>query len=150
MEKLYQVVINGMTYDILSEKDEEFIRKIETYVNGKVTATVFVEPIVSKEIDVPVKNISFINMPENLEVEWPADVENYNLTISGLWEYINSVQQENVTGYVDVAAYLDNKNVEELKPGEHIVPVTFNFTEDVSTDEELNVSVIFVVPEEGE
>ena len=47
MEKLYQVVINGMTYDILSEKDEEFIRKIETYVNGKVTAIMEQNPKVS-------------------------------------------------------------------------------------------------------
>lgn len=118
--------------------------------NGKITATVYVEPIVSRDLEVPIENIAFIGLPENFEVEWPADVENYSLTIYGLWEYINSVQQETITGYVDVAAYMAEKNMEELVQGEYIIPVTFNHTEDFSVDEELNASVKFVIPEEEE
>ena len=47
MEKLYQVVINGTTYDILSERSEEFIRNVESYVNGKLTSIIEANPKVS-------------------------------------------------------------------------------------------------------
>ncbi len=124
------------------------VRFADKSFNGKITVTAFVEPIVSKEIEVPVENIVFNNVPEGFEVEWPNDVENYSLTISGLWEYINSVQQETVTGYVDVAAYMAEMNMEELKEGEHIVPVTFMLSDDIIVDEQLNASVTFIIPDD--
>lgn len=69
MEKLYQVVINGMTYDILSEKDEEFIRKIETYVNGKVTAIMEQNPKVSLAV---ASIFTALNAAEDLVYEQEA------------------------------------------------------------------------------
>lgn len=50
MEKLYQVVINGTTYSILSERPEEFIRKVEAYVNGKITGIIEQNPKVSLSV----------------------------------------------------------------------------------------------------
>ena len=124
------------------------VRFADKAFNGKITVTAFVEPIVSKEIEVPVANIAFNNVPEGFEVEWPNDVENYSLTISGLWEYINSVQQETITGYVDVAAYMARMNMEELKAGEHIVPVIFRLSDDIIVDEQLSASVTFIIPDD--
>lgn len=125
------------------------VRFADKMFNGKVSITAFVEPIVSKEIEVPVANIAFRNLPEGMEAEWSDDVENYSLTVSGLWEYINSVQPETITGYVDVAAYMEEKKLEELKEGEYIVPVTFNLTENITVDKQLNASIIFTIPDDG-
>lgn len=126
----------------------ENVKLVDKLFNGKVTVTVYVEPIVSRDLEVPIENIVFTGLPEKYEAEWPADVENYNLTIYGLWEYINSVSQETVTGEVDVAAYMAEHNIEELRPIEYIVPVTFRLQEGIRVDEELSASVRFVIPEE--
>lgn len=115
---------------------------------GKATATVYIEPIVTQEIEVPLENISFINMPAEFEAEWPDDMENYSLTISGLGEYISAVQPENIMGYVDVADYMSGRNMEELIEGEYTVPVTFELSEDINVDEQLRIKVIFVIPDE--
>lgn len=118
--------------------------------NGKITATVYVEPIVSRDLDVPIENITFTGIPREFEVEWLGNVENYSLTIYGLWEYINSVQQESITGFVDVAAYMEKQGMEEMVQGEYIVPVSFNLAENIMVDEELSASVRFVIPGEEE
>ena len=69
MEKLYQVVINGITYDIVSERPEEFIRKIEAYVNGKVTAITEQNPKVSLAV---ASIFTALNAAEDLVYEQEA------------------------------------------------------------------------------
>lgn len=141
---------DGNVEEIINLKDylPDNVKFADKTFNGKITATVYIEPIVSEDLEIPIDNIAFWNVPRKFEVEWPEDVENYSLTIFGLWEYINSVQQENVTGYVDVAAYMNAANLEELTEGVHIVPVTFRLPENVSVDEELSASVRFYIPDE--
>ena len=151
-ERLDITGAEGNLEEVVNLKDylPDTVKFADKSFSGKVAATVYVEPIMSRDVDVPLANISFRNMPENMDVEWPDDVENYNLTISGLWEYINSVQPEAITGYVDVAAYMDEMNMEELKAGVHIVPVTFNLAENILVDEELSVSISFVISDTDE
>ncbi len=69
MEKHYQVVINGMTYDILSERNEEFVRKVEAYVNGKVTAIMEKNPKVSLAV---ASIFTALNAAEDLVYEQEA------------------------------------------------------------------------------
>lgn len=141
---------DGNVEEIINLKEylPDNVKFADKTFNGKITAIVYVEPIVSEDLEVPIDNIAFWNVPRKFEVEWPEDVENYSLTIFGLWEYINSVQQETVTGYVDVAAYMKEANLEELTEGEHIVPVTFRLPENVTVDEQLSASVRFYIPDE--
>ena len=47
MEKKYNVAINGLTYSIMSDRSEEDIRKIEAYVNNKITSIIDANPKVS-------------------------------------------------------------------------------------------------------
>lgn len=140
----------GNVEEIINIKDylPDNIKFADKTFNGKITATVYVEPVVSEEIEIPVENIVFINMPEDFDFEWPEDVENYSLTIFGLWEYINSVQEETIIGYIDVAAFMEEANMVEMVQGVHIVPVTFKLPENVSADERLSASVRFFIPDE--
>ena len=142
----------GNVQEIINLKEylPDSVKFADKSFNGKVTATVYVEPIVSRDLEVPIENITFTGIPQEYEVEWIGNVENYNLTIYGLWEYINSVQQETITGSVDVAAYMAQQGMEEMVQGEYIVPVSFNLTENIRVDEELSASVRFVIPEDEE
>ena len=47
MERLYQVTINGVPYNIVSDKSQEYINKIETYVNNKIVGIIDENPKVS-------------------------------------------------------------------------------------------------------
>lgn len=140
----------GNVEEIVNIKDflPDNIKFADKTFNGKIAATVYVEPIVSEEIEIPVENITFINMPEGFDYEWSEGVENYSLTIFGLWEYINSVQEGTITGYIDVAAFMREANMKEMVQGVHIVPVTFRLPENVSADEQLSASIRFFIPDE--
>lgn len=50
MEKIYQVTINGIEYNILSDRTQEEIDKIEAYVNGKITGIIDKNPKVSTAV----------------------------------------------------------------------------------------------------
>ena len=142
----------GNVQEIINLKDylPDSVKFADKSFNGKITATVYVEPVVSRDLEVPIENITFIGLPSEYEVEWVGDVENYNLTIYGLWEYINSVQQEAILGSVDMTAYMEKLGMEEMVQGEYIVPVNFNLAENIKVDEELSASVRFVIPEDEE
>ena len=47
MEKIYTVKINGVSYNIVSDRSEEDIRKIEALVNDKITDIINGNPNVS-------------------------------------------------------------------------------------------------------
>lgn len=142
----------GNVQEIINLKEylPDSVKFADKSFNGKITATVYVEPVVSRDLEVPIENITFIGLPSEYEVEWIGNVENYSLTIYGLWEYINSVQPETIFGSVDVTAYMEKRGLEEMVQGEYIVPVNFNLAENIKVDEELSASVRFVILEDEE
>ena len=76
----------GNLVDVINLREylPDNVKLAEKDFNGKITATVYVEPIVTKELQIPAGNIVFVNEPEDYTAEKPADIETYPLSISGL------------------------------------------------------------------
>lgn len=117
------------------------VRFADSSFNGKVMATVYIEPIVEKTLEIPARNITVTNLPEGLEAELPEDTEVYTLQVSGLDAFIAPLRQTAVTGTVDIAAWMEEQGISELTPGNHIIPITFDLAEDVMIGNELSVRV---------
>ena len=47
MEKMYKVTINGLEYNIMSDRSQEDIKKIEAYVDKKINDIIDANPKVS-------------------------------------------------------------------------------------------------------
>lgn len=119
------------------------IKLADSGFNGKVSVKVFVEPIVEKTLFVPIGNINVINVPEGYEVEI-TDSSNtlFTLDVSGLGAHINPLRQENIGGAIDIATWMQDMGMTDLREGSYNVPVTFALEEEVKLKESVSVRIV--------
>lgn len=134
--------------DIINIADylPENIRLADSDFNGKVTATIAIEPIAERTLEIPLENVEVINMPAGLRYALADEVEYYTLHISGLAERVEAVHPDQLRGVIDIAAWMEEQEIAELTSGGYTVPVTFVLSEGVTAEE---ISVWMSVKEEG-
>jgi len=110
--------------------------------DGKITTTVYIEPIVEKRLYVPLGNVSITNLPAGLIAQVPEDYLNYVITIRGLNAFVEPMRSAMVTGRVDITSWMSAENIDELTPGIYNIPVTINPIENVELKEEITVPII--------
>ncbi len=150
-----QLNIGGITEDLievinLKELLPSNIRLADKEFDGKTIVTVDIEPIVEKEISVPVGNVSIGNLPEGVEAELAEDIEKFDVTISGLSEFVNPLQQNTMTGVIDVVAFMKEEGMKELSAGIHTIPIEFNITDDITIKKPVLARIRVSIPEEAE
>uniref|UniRef100_UPI0040565627 CdaR family protein n=1 Tax=Acetatifactor sp. TaxID=1872090 RepID=UPI0040565627 len=102
--------------------------------NGKITATVYVEPIIEETLQIPIANIAINNVPEGMNALLPEGIEYYELKVSGLAAVIEPLDGAQVVGTVDVQAWMEAQGMTELLPGGYAIPVTFLLSEEVDAE----------------
>lgn len=136
--------------DIVNLKEylPENIRFADKKFDGKITATVYIEPLVELDIRIPAYNITLRNAPEGFVAKLPEDIENYELTVSGLQEFVDPLRNTAVAGMIDIAAWMEVQGLEELPAGTYEMPVIFGLSEDIEVVEAVMVQVIIQKQEE--
>lgn len=109
--------------------------------DGKITATVYIEPIVSKDLTVAAENISVTGVPDGMEAEITSTAEEYNITVSGLSRDVSILRDSSVTGILNLTQWMEDNGVEELTPGTYTIPVTFNLAEDITVVPDINIHI---------
>jgi len=102
---------------------------------GSIEVTVYIEPIIERTLNVPATNIQVVNLPDGLEIERDAVVTEYSLQVSGLAEYVNPLRAIDIRGTVDIAEWMNEKNISELRPGRYEIPVLFELEDGVKAEE---------------
>lgn len=137
----------------ITDRDENMVKDIDIrrYLdkakladgsfNGMVNVAIHIEPIVERNLTIAQSNIALINLPEGLEWEFAHEQETYRLRISGLDEAVSAVNQGEVQGTIDIGAWMTDRNMEELTPGEYEMRVVFTLPEDVEMKNEVRVRV---------
>ena len=138
--------ITGQTdnlVDIINLKEylPSNVRLADKSFDGKITATVYIEPIVSKDLTVAAENISVTGVPDGMEAEITSTAEEYNITVSGLSRDVSILRDSTVTGVLDLNQWMEDNGLEELTPGNYTIPVTFNLSEDITVDTEVNIHI---------
>ena len=105
------------------------VRLADKSFDGKITATVYIEPIATKDLSVPAENITISGVPEGMEAEITTEAETYDITVSGLDRDISILRDDTVTGVLD------------LTPGNYTIPVTFNLSEDIMVENDVNIHI---------
>lgn len=125
------------------------VRLADSSFNGRVTATVYIEPIVEKTLEIPQAQIYRKGLPVELEAELTSRSKSYKLTVYGLQEAVDAVDLSAVTGTIDFSVWMQSEGIEKLVPGVYEVPISFELPETVSVEEELLAEItIFEVEEE--
>ena len=117
------------------------VRLADKSFDGKITATVYIEPIVSKDLTVPAENISVTGVPDGMEAEITSTAEEYNITVSGLSRDVSILHDSSVTGILNLTQWMEDNGVEELTPGTYTIPVTFNLAEDITVVPDINIHI---------
>lgn len=117
------------------------VRLADKSFDGKITATVYIEPIVSKDLTVAAENISVTGVPDGMEAEITSTAEEYNITVSGLSRDVSILHDSSVTGILNLTKWMEDNGVEELTPGTYTIPVTFNLAEDITVVPDINIHI---------
>lgn len=117
------------------------VRLADKSFDGKITATVYIEPIVSKDLTVAAENISVTGVPDGMEAEITSTAEEYNITVSGLSRDVSILHDSIVTGILNLTQWMEDNGVEELTPGTYTIPVTFNLAEDITVVPDINIHI---------
>ena len=117
------------------------VRLADKGFDGKITATVYIEPIVSKDLTVAAENISVTGVPDGMEAEITSTAEEYNITVSGLSRDVSILHDSSVTGILNLTQWMEDNGVEELTPGTYTIPVTFNLAEDITVTPDINIHI---------
>lgn len=117
------------------------VRLADKSFDGKITATVYIEPIVSKDLTVAAENISVTGVPDGMEAEITSTAEEYNITVSGLSRDVSILRDSSVTGILNLTQWMEDNGVEELTPGIYTIPVTFNLAEDITVAPDINIHI---------
>lgn len=134
---------SGDLVDIINLKEylPSNVRLADKSFDGKITATVYIEPIVTKDLTIPADNISITGVPDDMEAEITSTAEEYNITVSGLSRDVSILHDSTVTGVLDLNQWMEDNGLEELTPGNYTIPVTFNLSEDITVDTEVNIHI---------
>lgn len=129
--------------DIINLKDylPSNVRLADKNFDGKITATVYIEPVETKDLSVPAENISVSGVPDGMEAEITTVAEEYDITVSGLARNISILQDSSVTGTLDLAKWMEDNGVEEMTAGNYTIPVTFNLSEDITVENNVNIHI---------
>lgn len=117
------------------------VRLADKSFDGKITATVYIEPIVSKDLTVAAENISVTGVPDGMEAEITSTAEEYNITVFGLSRDVSILHDSSVTGILNLTQWMEDNGVEELTPGTYTIPVTFNLAEDITVTPDINIHI---------
>lgn len=130
--------------DIRSLVTASGVRLADSSFNGIVTATVYIEPEVERTLEISPANISILNVPEEVRVRRGETDSPYQLIISGLEADISQITEDMLRASIDMAAWMEEEDLEELLPGEYQIPVTFNLPESITTENTVTMHIIVV------
>lgn len=120
---------------------------------GNVSVTVTIEPTITEQFAVPVRNIAIANIPEGYEatVEELADAATYQLTIVGIEADMKKLQARNIIGVLDLNQYAEDNNLTEWAAGRYICRLNLNLTGEYTTATSYSLTVVLSeVPESSE
>lgn len=134
---------SGDLVDIINLKEylPSNVRLANKSFDGKITATVYIEPIDTKDLTIPADNISITGVPDGMEAEVTSTAEEYNITVSGLTRNVSILRDSSVTGVLDLNRWMEDNGLEELTPGNYTILVTFNLSEDITVDTDVNIHI---------
>ncbi len=134
---------SGNLVDIINLKEylPSNVRLADKSFDGKISATVYIEPVETKELSIPAENITISGEPEGMEAEIVTLADTYDITVSGLDRDVSVLRENTVTGVLDLQKWMEDNGAEEMTSGNYTIPVTFNLPEDVTVENDVNIHI---------
>lgn len=133
------VVVNVNIQDLLSERN---IRLADSSLSGNVTVTVPIEPRAEKTLEIMPENIAILNRPAGISAKLAETDDIYQLTISGLETTVSPITVNDLGARVDLTAWMEEQELDELTSGVYRIPVTFTLPDNVKAENSVVIQII--------
>lgn len=164
LDNLTEVVVSDAALDITDLTDDKTtvvnIRKMlpsgtqfaDSTFGGNVNLTIDIEPLVTKQFEVPVKNFAIANIPEGFEAKIGefenTQVETFTMTFAGVSENINKLRARDIIGVVDLEVHAQEYEITEWESGIYVSEVHLNLSQDYIPADKYVLTVILEKIEE--
>ncbi|MCM1186421.1 MAG: CdaR family protein [Lachnoclostridium sp.] len=147
------ISVEGATENVVTTVDirdylPDNVRLADSRFNGKVTATVYVEAVQEKTLQIPAENLSVSNVPEGYQALLLDGTETYELKVKGLREQLTRLNANTLRGIIDVQQWMRSEGLTRLTLGDHYMPVTFTFEDGIEETEPILIAVTIQENEE--
>ncbi len=128
--------VSGAAEDVttlvnLKEYLPDGVELAEEDFTGTVSITVYVEREIEKTVSVNVEDIPITGVPEGYEAAITEPDETCEIVLVGLASELNTVSASELETTVDLAAWLEEEELEELSRGSYWMPVTVSVGEEI-------------------
>lgn len=110
--------------------------------DSKITITIPIEKAGTRTLEVPVKNITLTDTPENFRGELGELPETIQVSVSGLTADINTLDARTITGTVSWNQIMKKLGVDNLAAGTYSGEVAFQLPDGISLSAAVNVEAI--------
>lgn len=138
----------------LSKYLPEGIRFADSEFDGRVAVTVDIEKTVNRTLNVPVSNLSIVNIPDGYSAEMFINNEIISTTdddvtmrvpVSGVQQAFENVTGKDITGVIDIEAYLLATDRTILPAGMYQMDIDFNMPEGITATENSHADIKITV-----
>lgn len=121
------------------------VRLAESDSNGKISVDVTIGQVRERNLEVPIENITFLNLPEGYTISPVRDEEGQMdpipISVKGLRENVNALRANGVQGTVDISEWMQSQGINTLLPGIYAIPTSFEVGEYMTVTESGTVRV---------
>lgn len=114
-------------------------RFADTDFDGRITATVYIEPLKERALQIPESRIDISGVPEGMVFSYDQPGQTYRLTVSGLNALVSALNVTDVSCSVNIEEWMEQEGKQELDPGTYTLPVKVTLPEDVDAVGEIYV-----------
>ncbi len=109
--------------------------------HARVSVTARIEREISKDITIASERIRIAGIPAGYQAELNEEELLYTLSIKGMKESVDAVNEETLYGHINIADFMEEGNIGELSPGVYEMEVEFMLSENITIVRPLKVSV---------
>lgn len=147
------VDIEGATENVFaSVEPKRFLPDGVILVGGSAAnaaaVKVYIEEEVTETFTVERNSFMPVGVPEGLTVNMEYLEETTDVKVSGLRADVDKVTKASLHGIIDVGAFMEENQIEELKEGLYHINVTYNLPENVELAE--SVELVVMIEKENE
>lgn len=117
------------------------VRFAETDFDARITATVYIEPLKERTLQIPEGRIAISGVPKDMVYSYALPGQTYRLTVSGLNAVVSELKVTDVSCSVNIEDWMEEEGMQELAPGTYLIPVKVTLPKDINAENELYVKL---------
>lgn len=115
-----------------------------------VHVTIGVEKETTATYTLQAEDVRIVNVPEGLTCELKGLEEEYAVSVVGIRSAMSSISARNLTASLDIAAWMEEQEMQELRPGVYPVTLQYNNPEYTEIEQPVTATLtVFEVTEES-